>query len=333
MMKLLLKVVGGLLALVVLAAGAGLAYLFLAFPKADAPGTLKIEATPERLARGQYLARHVSMCIACHSERDWSRFAGPLKPGTEGRGGERFVDGIPGVLYAKNITPAAIGAWTDGELIRSITGGVSRDLTPLFPLMAYQHYGRMAEDDVHAMVAYTRTLAAIEGEVPERTLRFPMNLITRTIPAPPAYGPRPPATDVAAHGAYLVNAALCEACHTPIDTRGQPLPGRRFSGGTEFSIPPAGYRVRAANITPDMATGIGSWTEQQFIDRFRAIEQTDHHVLSDAEQRENSVMPWSFYAGMTREDLAAIYHHLRTVPPVSSWIERYPDARAREGEK
>lgn len=318
-------IVGGGLLLFAIAIGAGLGYLFLALPAAGLPAPIALEATPERIERGRYLSVHVSGCIACHSERDWSRFAGPLRPGTEGQGGERFVDGIPGVLYAKNITPAAIGGWTDGELVRAIAGGVSRDGTPLFPLMDYLHYGRMAEEDVLAMAAFTRTLAPRAGTVPERTLRFPVNLIVRTMPAPPAFGPRPSASDVVAQGAYLVNAASCEGCHSPMDDRGQPIPGRGFSGGSEFAIPPAGYRVRAANITPDPQTGIGSWTEQQFVDRFRAIEASDGHVLSDAEQRLNTVMPWPFYAGMTREDLAAIFHYLRTVPPVANQVVRFPD--------
>ena len=326
-MKLILKLLGGLLLLVVIAAGAGVAYLFSAFPKADPPASVTIEATPERLARGRYLAENVSGCVTCHSQRDWTKFAGPVKPGTEGAGGQRFADGVPGVLYSKNITPAAVGSWTDGELIRAITGGVSRDGTPLFPLMAYPRFGKMAEDDVHAIVAYVRSLKAVDSVVPNRTLTFPMNLITRTIPEPGRYGARPPVTDTVAYGEYMVNAALCADCHTPIDNRGQALPGREFSGGMEFTQ--LGYRARSANITPDADTGIGSWTEQQFIDKFKAFEQPDDHTLSDAERRQFTEMPWSTYAGMTREDLSAIYAYLRTLKPVVNRVTTHPDAVGR----
>lgn len=51
----------------------------------------------------------------CHSQRDFTKFSGPIKPGTEGIGGELFDNGvgIPGELTSPNITPAALGAWTD----------------------------------------------------------------------------------------------------------------------------------------------------------------------------------------------------------------------------
>ena len=67
-------------------------------------------------------------------------------------GGERWdqsmgLPGLPGVLYAGNITPAALGEWTDGEILRAFTSGVSRDGTALFPLMSYHAYRRMDAAD------------------------------------------------------------------------------------------------------------------------------------------------------------------------------------------
>lgn len=326
-MKLLLRLVVGLVLLLVLAAGGLLAYLFLAFPKVGRAPDLTVNATPDAIARGAYLAVHVSSCIDCHSERDWSRFSGPVKPGTYGQGGEVFDAehaNTPGTLYARNITPAAVGSWTDGELLRAIAAGVSRDGAPLFPLMPYPHFGTMAEADVHAIIAYIRTLEPIARAVPARSLTFPMNLITRTLPAEPAFTPRPPDADKVAYGGYLVNAAGCSECHTQIDNRGQPLPGMAFAGGTEFRIP-GGFRVHTANITPDADTGIGTWTEQQFVDKFKGFEAPSDRVLTDAEQRQNTVMPWTMYAGMTREDLAAIYAYLRTLKPVVNRVTKFPD--------
>lgn len=186
----------------------------------------------------------------------------------------------------------------------------------------------MAEEDVHAIVAYVRTLKPIEHAVADRSLQFPMNLITRTIPGPASFTARPPASDKVATGAYLVNAAACTECHTPIDDRGQPLPGKQFAGGSVFRLPPQNFRSVSANITPDADTGIGTWTEQQFIDKFKGFEVPNHNVLSEAEQRQNTVMPWTLFAGMTREDLSAIYAYLRTLPPVVSRINKHPDDTA-----
>lgn len=328
-MKLLLRLVLGLVLLAALAAAGLLGYLFSAYPAVAPARDVTVQATPEALARGDYLVHHVTGCVDCHSERDWTRFGGPVKPGSEFRGGWRMDKSldpsIPGVIYGKNITPAAIGSWTDGELLRAIAAGVSRDGTPLFPIMPYPHFGAMAEDDLHAIVAYLRTVRAIENSVPPRSLDFPMNLIVRTIPQDAAFGTRPPVAETVKYGEYVVNAAGCSDCHTPMDDRGQPLPGRGFAGGVEFRLPGPGYRARTANITPDADTGIGSWTEQQFVDKFKAFETPDDHVLTDDELRGQTAMPWTLYAGMTRDDLAAIYAYLRTQPPVVHRVDKHPD--------
>jgi mono/diheme cytochrome c family protein len=326
-MKTLLKIAGGLVALIVVVALCGVGYLMFAFPKVAPPvADVKFDASPERLARGKYLADHVMGCTACHTPRDWTRFAGPIKTDMLGAGGDKFTLGPGSDLYAKNITPAAIGSWTDGELLRAVTQGVSRDGTPLFPLMPYPHFGALAEDDVHAVLAYIRTLKAIDFTPQPRTLGFPLNLIVRTIPpGTNTHQARPSPDDKLAYGRYMTKAALCSDCHTPIDGQGTPLPGMEFAGGMEFTE--TGYRTRSSNITPDANTGIGSWTEQQFIDKFKSFENADDHVLSEAERRQNTPMPIKSYAGMTREDLSAIYTYLRTVKPVVNRVEKFPDAK------
>ncbi len=326
-MKILVKIVGVLVVVALVAAAAGLGYLYAAYT--DVPLTdYRIEATPERLARGKYLNDHVVGCTTCHTQRDWTKFSGPPQPDMIGAGGEPFNLGAAGMLYSKNITPAALSSWSDAELLRAVTAGVSKDGTPLFPLMPYPHFGAMTEDDVHAVLAYIRSLKAIEsGNIPERQLSFPLNLIVRTMPRKAAPQPRPSPQDKLAYGKYMTRSALCADCHTPIDDRGTPLPGMDFAGGMEFYE--TGYRVRSANITPDADTGIGTWTEQQFIDRFKAFENTAPATLSDAEKRQNTVMPMTAYAGMTREDLAAIYAFLRTQKPVINRVNRFPDAQSR----
>lgn len=326
-MKTLLKIVGVLVVVALVAAAAGVGYLYAAYP--NVPLTeYRIEATPERLARGKYLNDHVVGCTTCHTQRDWTKFSGPVKADMLGAGGEGFNLGPAGMLYSKNITPAALSSWSDAELLRAMTAGVSKDGSPLFPLMPYPHFGAMTEDDVHAVLAYIRSLKAIEsGNIPERQLSFPLNLIVRTMPREAAPQPRPSPQDTIAYGRYMTRSALCADCHTPIDDRGTPLPGMDFAGGMEFYE--TGYRVRSANITPDADTGIGSWTEQQFIDKFKAFESTETPSLSDTERRQNTVMPMTAYAGMTREDLSAIYAFLRTQKPVVNRVNKFPDAQSR----
>jgi mono/diheme cytochrome c family protein len=221
---------------------------------------------------------------------------------------------LPGDFYARNITPAGVGDWTDGELLRAITVGVNKQGNALFPLMPYPNYAQMDREDVEAMIAYMRTLKPIVNHVPERTLQFPMHLIIRTIPQDAAFAPRPSPSDRVAYGGYLARTASCADCHTARD-QGTPRPGMTYGGGMEFRWP-WGTVVRSANITPDADTGIGTWTEEQFIQKFKAFENAPAPVLSDAELRDNTVMPWRAYAGMTPEDLGAIYAFLRTQTPV-----------------
>lgn len=326
-MKTLLKIVLGLVGILVVVAVGGILYLNSAFPDVGDPEDISVEATPERIERGRYLALHVSMCIDCHSERDWSRFAGPVVPGSEGRGGELFGEnmGLPGNFYAANLTPHHLGEWTDGELFRAITTGVSRDGRPLFPLMPYKTYGKMTREDIYSIIAYLRSLPTINYDAEESEANFPMNLIMRTIPAEASFADAvPDPSDRLAYGKYMTEAAGCMDCHTPSD-HGTPIEGMDYAGGMEFPLPIG--TVRALNITPDTETGIGAWTEEMFVQRFRAYADSVYIDAPAGTLDYNTVMPWRMYAGMTDEDLRAIYSYLQEgVAAVNNQVVRFSPA-------
>lgn len=323
-MKRVGKWLVGLVGSIVVAAGLFVAYFFVRYPDVPAAEDLRVPATPERLARGRYLVESVSGCVVCHSDRDFGKYSGPVVEGTKGKGGQRFGYGPePFVLYAKNITPAGLEQWTDGELLRAITTGVTRDGTPLFPLMPYPRYARMAREDVEAIVAYIRTLPPTPAEpLPARHLDFPLPLVVRTLPAAASHQALPPASDRVAYGQYLANAAVCADCHTPIDDQGAALPGMDFAGGTPF-MPEGVGLVRSANLTPDAVTGIGSWTEEQFVDKFLAYRGAPARPLAGAERLENTEMPWTYYANMHDEDLGAIYAYLRSLKPIVNRVDKH----------
>ena len=313
----------GLLALVLLALLpiVGLIYLSLAFPKVGPASARTVQASPELIARGEYLAEHVAVCVDCHSVRDWKKLSGPVEPGTYGQGGEFFPEelGLPGNLYSKNITPAGIGEWSDGELIRAFTTGITRDGEAMFPLMPYRYYRHMCEQDVDSIVAYIRTLAPIEKDVPASKLNFPMNFIVATIPdeTDPWDCPVPGTAD---YGKYLTTMSACKECHTQQD-RGQQLAGMDFAGGWRFPMPHGGT-VSSANITPDKETGIGNWTREMFIRRFKAMAEPGNASPVKA-GAFNTIMPWSMYGGMTEEDLGAIYDYLQTQSPVTNRVTKF----------
>ena len=71
-MKTLLKILGALIAVVILVAACGLGYLMFAFPKVAPAPNVKFDMSPERIARGKYLTDHVVGCTTCHTKRDWT---------------------------------------------------------------------------------------------------------------------------------------------------------------------------------------------------------------------------------------------------------------------
>ncbi|MFL5348757.1 MAG: c-type cytochrome [Hyalangium sp.] len=323
MKKLLL----GIVATVVLMAGGAAAFLALKTPAQRPAPDLKVEATPERLERGRYLVEHVSACLHCHSPGDESRWGLPHKPELRGAGGLCLTEamGFAGTLCATNITQHpqdGIGQWTDGELLRAIREGVDKNGQALFPLMPYDNFRHLSDDDALAVVAYLRTLPPVPGQRPARQLKFPLPIVVKFIPQPltsPVSAPNK--SDSVAYGRYLVTAAGCETCHTPVDGRHQPLPGKAFSGGQPFPFEQGGAVV-SPNLTPH-ATGLGGRTRENFIALFKAYATPQSHNLAVAPNK-NTPMPWLMYAGMTEEDLGAIYDYLRTVPPIENRVEKFP---------
>jgi hypothetical protein len=76
----------------------------------------KFEATPERLARGRYLANGVTGCIHCHSEHDWRALGDPSIEAKLGAGQVFAESDLPGVVIAPNLTPdleTGAGTWSD----------------------------------------------------------------------------------------------------------------------------------------------------------------------------------------------------------------------------
>jgi mono/diheme cytochrome c family protein len=326
-MKRFFKVFGYiLLVLIVIVCGA-LTYIKVALPNVGAATDIKIDYTKERVERGKYLANHVTVCMDCHSTRDWTKFAGPLTPGTLGKGGERFdqTEGFPGVYYSKNITPTGISRYTDGELFRLITTGVTKEGRAMFPVMPYGHYGKMDPEDIKSIIAYIRTLSPDPNKVPESVSDFPMNFILNTIPVKATPQKIPAKTDVLAYGGYLVNAASCAECHTRVN-KGQIIPEFIFSGGREFSFPD-GSIVRSANLTPDAATGLGNWTEDMFINRFKLYADSNYKPATVKTGEYNSIMPWNMYCKMDKEDLHAIYVYLKSVKPLKNSVVKFTLAK------
>jgi mono/diheme cytochrome c family protein len=323
-MKKTLRIIGFILLFVVVATGILLSYVKFALPNIDAPEDLHVDATPERVERGRYLAYHVTVCMDCHSARDYNLFSAPLVPGSDGKGGEVFDHkfGFPGKFIARNITPFNLKDWTDGEIYRAITSGVKKDGTPIFPVMPYAYYGKMDKEDIYSIIAFLRTLKPIENVTEEPKADFPMNFILNTIPTAPDHAKIPSSDNEVEYGKYLIYSAGCFECHTKPDDKGSKLPGMDFAGGWSFNIG-EGRTVTSANITPDKETGIGNYTKEAFISRFKTYADSSYKAQPVGKGEFNTIMPWMMYAGMTEKDLGAMYEYLKTVKPVNNKIERF----------
>jgi mono/diheme cytochrome c family protein len=320
-MKKIVKALLVLAALVLLLIGLAAGYVYFFLPNVGKAPDLKVAITPERIERGKYLATSVAVCIDCHSTRDWSKFAGPIVNGTEGKGGEYFGKemGFPGTFYSRNITPYHLKGWTDGEVFRAITSGVSKDGKALFPVMQYQHYGKVDKEDIYSIIAYIRSLPEIKNDVPAPKPDFPVNLLMNLSPQKPVFVTKPVPSDTVKYGGYLVMMASCGECHSQVD-KGAVIKGTEFGGGREFIFP--GGVVRAPNITSH-STGLSNMTQGQFIQRFKMYQDSSYQPPNLQRTDFNSPMPWLMYSKMTQADLASIYQFLRTVKGQNNQVQKF----------
>ncbi len=290
--------------------------------KSEPQANNKEDSVKKLVERGEYLANHVTVCIDCHSIRDTGRFSMPVVPGTEG-GGAAFpftkTEFVPGVIMPPNITPAALKDWTDEDFLKVLTRGINKKGDTLFPMMPYHSYSKLAKSDLLSIIAYIRTLKPIERTTMPRKLDIPASMLGPLPDGNIENNKMPDPSDKVAYGAYLVNAAACADCHTPMGPQGPDF-SKIFSGGTVFENQL--FKVAVGNITPDSSTGIGAWSEDAFVEKFKLNSSDD--MLNMHPGRQNTFMPWSMFGKMKEDDLRAIYAYLRTVKPISNRVEKFP---------
>jgi len=320
MKKLLLGIVGVL----ALAVAGGATWYWGYLPKQQPVQEWVVDSTPELIERGRYLAINVLQCVDCHSERDWNYYGGPpIEPIGAGRecmdkhspprGVNVGETTFPGRMCIRNITQdveTGIGGWSNGEIVRAVRDGVDRDGNGLFPIMPYFIYRHVSDDDMRAVLAYLRTMPAVASIRPEKEIEFPMSSLVQLWPEPVTEEVvAPPSSDPVAYGEYLSRIARCEFCHTPRDPRSfDNDPARHLAGGMPFFL--NGKTLWAMNLTPH-ETGLGAWTEEQFLARFKL-----HGTPTPATPENNTLMNWNAFAGMTEADVSALWAYFQSVPPV-----------------
>lgn len=121
------------------------------------------------------------------------------------------------------------------------------------------------------------------------------------------------------HGRYLVGLLGCESCHTDGALLGTPNKDRQLAGsqvGIAYSDPLQEANpgiVYPRNLTPDVQTGIGAWTDQEIMAAIRS-------GVDNQGRRHLPIMPWPGYSKLTDADAAAITAYLRALPPVKHTV-------------
>ena len=278
-------ILAGLLSLVFLfvtvVAGRGLYILYAPHPVA--PLNVSIANTSAQVARGEHIAS--SVCADCHSINGTL----PLS------GGKNMSDDIPlplGDIYAPNLTPAGpVKNLSDADIWRIFRHGVLPN--GRLAMMPVNHLQKLSDDDLQAVISYLRSQPEVAHITPPTNPSLLMAVFLGAglydVSVSPVTGPvnAPPQGNTAEYGAYIVNFVGCADCH-----------GNKLDGHPGGPTPP-GPNLRV----------VQGWTEEQFINTLRTgVDPTGHQIQPP--------MPWESLSKMDNEELGAIYHYLKTLPPL-----------------
>lgn len=252
------------------------------------------------IERGEYLVRGPAGCGNCHTPMGPNGFV------TEQELGGRLVEDIEAfTAYAPNITPGGrVAQWSDAELKKAIREGLRPDGSVIGPPMPFSMYRGLADADLDAIVAFLRTVPAVDNSTPPSEYRIPL---------PPAYGPpvesvtAPERGPTAEYGAYLAGpVSHCMECHTPMGPQGPMLDSALGQGGFEFHGP---WGVSVSSNLTSHEEGLKGYSDDQI------KTMITEGVRPDGSQMFPP-MPYSFLAKMTPDDLSAVVAYLRTLPPL-----------------
>jgi mono/diheme cytochrome c family protein len=276
------------------------------------PVEVKLASGAEVVQHGKALTG--SLCGPCHFD-----------PATNKYTGKQMLD-IPkalGRVYARNLTQhpdQGIGSYTAGELAYLIRTGIKKD----------GHYSmfmlkpNLAEEDISAIVAFLKSedplVQAADVESPKTKFtpvaQLMLNLMMKPLPYPKEKISRPSQTDPVAYGKYLVDVIGCYECHSASPIRAnklEPEKSKGYMGGGSKFRGLGNRRIYGANLTFDPETGIGKWTERDFVRAVKEGVRNDNSVLR---------FPMPMFPDLTDAEAAAIFAYLKTVPVIKNQVKR-----------
>lgn len=287
--------VAGTLVVVVAASGAGL-FLWsngeLAATVPDPTHAFTAPSDSMSVARGEHVTRALAKCGDCH--------------GADYGGTTIISEAAIGRISAPNITAGRGGVvlgWTDADFERAIRHGVSKDGRRLL-IMPSHEYQLLSDEDVGLIIAYLRTVAPVDRELPANTVGpvaralyaagkmplFSAQAVTHKAEVVASVTP----DSTAAYGRYLANGG-CSGCH-----------GANYSGGKIAGAPP--NWPAASNLTP---TGLAAYDYAAFVKALSEGRGPDGTAL-------DPLMPVQATKLMTPVEMTAIWKYLQTVSPAET---------------
>lgn len=317
-MKKILKIFGIIILVIVLIIGGLASFIAIrGIPKYEVhvPEIPTVEITPERVERGAKIAS--MLCQSCHLNRETNEMTGV----------NMFEIPEFGMINAKNITndhEAGIGKWTDAQLIYFLRTGINPFTGQYVPIYMPKLV-HISDEDMRSIVAYLRSdkheVQASKSELPDSKpsflTKFLCTVAFKPYDFPKEPIPDPDTTNQLEWGKYLTLYQLeCYACHSKSFEKLnmlEPEKSEGFFGGGNTMTAPDGSKITSLNLTPDEETGIGSWSEEVFINAVR------NGTVPTGPALRQPMMPFVY---LTDSELKAIYAYLRTVPKLKNKVDR-----------
>ncbi len=250
------------------------------------------EVNAETLARGEHIVRFISGCADCHGSN---------------LGGQVFLDDPSfATIYASNLTAGKGGAaivYSDADWERALRKGINhegRALAPMMPSEAAQHF---SDEDLGSVVTYIKSLPPVDNVVLKPRYAPLAKILTGAgiFPLAPDLVAKverlEPTPDIAVtkeYGHYLANIAGCTTCH-----------GAALTG--------AEHPAHPGLQTPNLASGnAATWSQEEFRQTLRTGRTPEGKDLS------LELMPWAIYAGMTDDELEAVWLWLESLASASA---------------
>jgi len=275
---------------------------------------LKVVSTPERIERGRQLS--AMLCNDCHMNQNTGKLTG------------RKMEEVPqfGAVYSRNITndPVhGIGKMTDGELGFLLKTGVRPD-GRFLPIMAKLQ--KMSDEDLQSVIAFLRSDNEWVKADPTQNIDSKYSFLTKfltnmkLIKPMPFYKsvPEPDTANQVKWGEYVcLYRVECYTCHSKDFTTDDFINPEKskgfFGGGNKFKMPD-GSVIYSMNLTMDEETGIGRWSEDEFVKAVKTgIVPNGQPALRQ---------PMKPYAYLTDGEAKAVYAYLKTIPKIKNHVER-----------